>query len=69
MCSLVDLASFSGGFLREQMRGFHDLAEIKTHLSVRIVGMKLNLSGLPNDAIHVLGLNGEDRGIVKLNVN
>jgi hypothetical protein len=23
--SLVDLASCSGGFLREQMRGFHDL--------------------------------------------
>jgi hypothetical protein len=29
--------------------------------------MEVNLNGLPNDAIHVLGLSGEDGGIVKLN--
>jgi hypothetical protein len=29
--------------------------------------MVLNLNGLPNDAIHVLGLGSEDGGIVKLN--
>jgi hypothetical protein len=28
--------------------------------------MELNLNGLPNDVIHVLGLGGEDEGIVKL---
>jgi hypothetical protein len=43
--SLVDL-SCSGGFLKEQMRGFHDLMRQKTNLSVHIVGMELNLSGL-----------------------
>jgi hypothetical protein len=25
VCNTVDLASCSGGFFREQMRGFHDL--------------------------------------------
>jgi hypothetical protein len=29
--------------------------------------MELNLNGFPNDAIHAVGLGGEDRGIVKLN--
>jgi hypothetical protein len=29
--------------------------------------MQLNLNGLPNDAIHVSGLGGEDGGIVQLN--
>jgi hypothetical protein len=29
--------------------------------------MELNLSGLPNDVIHVLGSSGKDEGIVKLN--
>jgi hypothetical protein len=29
--------------------------------------MELNLNGLPNDAIHVLGLGGKDGGVVKLN--
>jgi hypothetical protein len=29
--------------------------------------MELNLNGLPNDAIHVSGLGGEDGGVVKLN--
>jgi hypothetical protein len=43
-------------------------AETKTHLSVHFVGMELNFNGLPNDAIHVLGLSGEDGGIMKLNV-
>jgi hypothetical protein len=29
--------------------------------------MELNLNGLPDDAIHVLGHSGEDGGIAKLN--
>jgi hypothetical protein len=29
--------------------------------------MELNLNGLPNDAIHVSGLGGEDGGVVKPN--
>jgi hypothetical protein len=29
--------------------------------------MDLNFNGLPNDDIHVLGLSGEDRAIMKLN--
>jgi hypothetical protein len=57
----------SGGFLREQMRGFHDLPSQPPHLSVHVFGMELILNGLPNDAIHVLGLSGEDGSIVKLN--
>jgi hypothetical protein len=51
--------SYSGGFLREQMRGFHDLQRQKP-TSVHIVGMELKFNGLPNDAILVLGLSGED---------
>jgi hypothetical protein len=42
------------------------LAKRKTNLSVHIVGMVLNLNGLPNDAIHVSGFSGEDGGFVKL---
>jgi hypothetical protein len=34
------------------------LAETKTILSLHIVGMELNLNGLPNDVIHVLGFSG-----------
>jgi hypothetical protein len=30
----------------------------KTPFPVHILGMELNLSGLPNDAIHVSGLSG-----------
>jgi hypothetical protein len=30
--------------------------------------MVLNLSGLPNNAIHVLGFSGEDGSMVKLDV-
>jgi hypothetical protein len=44
------------------------LAEAKTNLSVDIVGMELNLNGLPNDVIYVSCFSGEDGGIVKLNV-
>jgi hypothetical protein len=44
------------------------LAETKPHLCIHIVGMELNLNGLLNDAIHVLGLIGYDGGTVKLNV-
>jgi hypothetical protein len=43
------------------------LAETKTHHSVHILVMELNFNGLPNDAIHVLGLSGEDGGIMKSN--
>jgi hypothetical protein len=43
------------------------IAERKIHLTVHIVGMELNLSGFPNDAIRVSGLSGEDGGIEKLN--
>jgi hypothetical protein len=43
------------------------LAETKTNLSVHIVGMELNLNGLPNDAIHVSGFSREDGGFVELN--
>jgi hypothetical protein len=39
----------------------------KSHLSVHIVAMELNFNGLPDDAIHVLGLSGEDGGSMKLN--
>jgi hypothetical protein len=42
------------------MSGFHDL-------SVHIIAMELNFNGLPNDAIHVLGLSWGDEGIMKLN--
>jgi hypothetical protein len=38
------------------------LAEAKTNLSVHIVGMELNLNGLPNDAVHVSDFSGEDGG-------
>jgi hypothetical protein len=41
------------------------LAETKTHLSVHIVWMELNLNGLTNEAIHILDLSGEDGGTVK----
>jgi hypothetical protein len=40
-------------------------AETKTHLSVHIVLMELNIHGLLNDEIHVSGPTGEDGGIVK----
>jgi hypothetical protein len=30
--------------------------------------MELNFNGLPNDAIHVLGLSGKDGGIMKSGV-
>jgi hypothetical protein len=43
------------------------LAETKTHLSIHTFAMELNFSGLPNDAIHVMGLSGEVGGIMKLN--
>jgi hypothetical protein len=33
------------------------LAETKTNLSVHIVGMELNLNGLPDDAIQVSYIN------------
>jgi hypothetical protein len=49
------------------MRGFHDFLRQKTNLSVHIVGMELNLNGLPDDAVHVSGFSGEDGGFVKLN--
>jgi hypothetical protein len=29
------------------------LAETKTNLSVHIIGIELNINGLPNDAIHI----------------
>jgi hypothetical protein len=37
------------------------------NLFVHVVGIELNLNGLPNDAINVSGFSGEDGGIVKLN--
>jgi hypothetical protein len=42
-----------GDFLWEQMKGFHDLLrqKPKINISVHILGMKLNLNGLPNNAI------------------
>jgi hypothetical protein len=36
-------------------------------LSLHTVGMELDLNGLPNNVIHLLGRSGEDGGIVKLN--
>jgi hypothetical protein len=44
------------------------LSETKTHLSLHIVAMELNFNGLPKDSNHVLGLSGEDGGIMKLDV-
>jgi hypothetical protein len=41
------------------MRGFHELLTQKR--------MKLYLNSLPNNAIHVTGLSGEDGGTVKQN--
>jgi hypothetical protein len=38
--------------------------ETKTNISVRIVGMELNLKGLLNNVIHVLGFSGEDGGFM-----
>jgi hypothetical protein len=32
----------------------------KTCISVHSVGMELNLTGLPNSALHVTGFSGED---------
>jgi hypothetical protein len=49
------------------MTGFHDLLR-KNQPLFHIVGMELNLNGLPNDAIHVSGFGGENGGFVKLNV-
>jgi hypothetical protein len=43
------------------------VAEAKTNLSVRIIGIELNLNGLHNDAVHVSGFSGEDGGFVELN--
>jgi hypothetical protein len=43
------------------------LTEAKTNLSVHVVGMELNLNGLPNDVVHVSGFNGEDGGFVEPN--
>jgi hypothetical protein len=44
------------------------LAETEAILPVHIVGMKLNLNRLPDDAIHVPGFGGEDGGVVWLDV-
>jgi hypothetical protein len=49
------------------MRGFRDLTETTTSISVHIVGIELNLYGLLNNAIHGSGFSSEDGGIVKLN--
>jgi hypothetical protein len=38
----------------------------KNHLSVHIVAMELHLNGLPKNAIHVLGITGENGCIMKL---
>jgi hypothetical protein len=43
------------------------LAESKDSISVYILGMELNLNGIPNSVIHVSSFSGEDGGIVKLN--
>jgi hypothetical protein len=47
--------------LREEKRGFHYLL-----IAVHIIGMELNLNGLPNNASHLSGFIGEDGGIVKV---
>jgi hypothetical protein len=39
---------------------FPSLAQIEAILPIRIVGMELILSHLPDDAIHVSGFGGED---------
>jgi hypothetical protein len=46
------------------MRGFQELLKQNQHLCY-IFGIKLNLTGLPNNAILVSGFSGEDGGIVK----
>jgi hypothetical protein len=61
----VDRASCSDGILREQVR-LPWFPETKTHLSVDTVWMELNFNSLPNGAIHVLGLRGEDGCTLKL---
>jgi hypothetical protein len=47
------------------MRGFCDLLRQKTNISVHMVGMELNLNGIPKSAIHVWGFSGKDEGIMK----
>jgi hypothetical protein len=65
LCTIADLASCSGYFLREQMGGFHDFLGQKP--TPHFAGMELNINGLPNNVIHVSGFSGEDGGIAKLN--
>jgi hypothetical protein len=48
-------------FFREQMTGVHDLLrQDPPPPPVHTVGMELNLSSLPDNAIHVCGFGGED---------
>jgi hypothetical protein len=54
-------------FLEEADERLPCLAVTKTNLSVRSVGMQLNLDGPPNNAIHVSAFSGEDGGNVKFN--
>jgi hypothetical protein len=41
--------------------------ETEATLSVDIVGVEFNLSGLPENAVHISGFRGEDGTIVELN--
>jgi hypothetical protein len=47
------------------MRGFNDLLRQKP-CSLFIFGVELNLSCIPDDAVHVSGLGGEDGGVLLL---
>jgi hypothetical protein len=48
---------------REAVRGFHDLLR-QNPPSVDIVRVEFNLSGLPDNAVHISGFRGEDGRIV-----
>jgi hypothetical protein len=54
-------------FLEGVDERFPCLAESKNSISVYIVGMELNLNGLPNSVIHLSSFSGEDGVIMKLN--
>jgi hypothetical protein len=61
---MVDHVAGTGVLLRRFLEGGDErlpwLPETQTNISVYIVGMKLNLSGLPNNVIYVSGFSGED---------
>jgi hypothetical protein len=50
---------------KEPIKGYHDLLRQKPP-SLDIVRVEFNLSGLPDNAVHISGFRQEDGRIVKL---